>query len=455
MIKEELAEVRPATRDTPYLQLIQLEKEVRQAPDETALQFLMVNRIRTLIDCRQSLLLRLTSGQKLRVCASADVSVIEKHSPFIQGVEAAASELNKTASENQDQPRQIHGKEVSPELAQVSQQWSAANTLWVPLIHPDGQELGVLWLARNEPFSQHEITLASHLSEAYAHAWQARMPRKAEWLSVIRRKPFRWMALSVIVLLLLMPVRLSVLAPAEVVASDPVAVSAPMDAVISQILVEPNQQVSAGETLVALEDTGLRNQVNLAREELSVAQAELRKTRQLSFTDGRSTALIAELDARTRLKSAELAYAEDLYGRSTIKAEQPGIVVFRDENDWNGKPVRQGERIIYLADPATVELRVFLPARDAITLEAGTPVKLFLDVSPLKPLTATLSHASYDAEVTPDGLLAYRLTARFEEGAELPRIGLRGTAKLFGEKATLFMYLFRRPLAYVRQWLGL
>ncbi|MGI9275079.1 MAG: efflux RND transporter periplasmic adaptor subunit [Endozoicomonas sp.] len=455
MIREKLAEDRPSTRDTPYLQLIQLEKEVRQASDETALQFLMVNRIRTLIECRQSVLLRVTRGQALRVCVSADVPVIEKHSPLIQALETAANERFKTGSESQNQPQQWQGEEISAELSQISRQWSTANTLWIPLVHPDGQQLGVLWLARNEPFSQHEITLASHLSEAFAHAWLARMPRKAEWLTVIRRKPYRWMALGLIVLLMLMPVRLSVLAPAEVVANDPVAVSAPMDAVVSQILVQPNQLVSAGETLVAFEDTGLRNQVNLAREELSVAAAELRKTRQQSFTDGRSTALVAELEARTRLKRAELAYAEDLYGRSTIRAEQAGIVVFRDENDWNGKPVRQGERIIYLADPARVELRVFLPARDAITLEAGTPVKLFLDVSPLAPVTAVLTHASYDAEVTPDGLLAYRLTAQFEESMELPRIGLRGTAKLFGEKATLFMYLFRRPLSYVRQWLGL
>lgn len=53
----------------------------------------------------------------------------------------------------------------------------------------------------------------------------------------------------------------------------------------------------------------------------------------------------------------------------------------------------------------------------------------------------------------PGGQLAYRLDARFDEAP--PRIGLRGTAKLFGERAPLALYLLRRPLAGLRQSVGL
>ena len=50
-------------------------------------------------------------------------------------------------------------------------------------------------------------------------------------------------------------------------------------------------------------------------------------------------------------------------------------------------------------------------------------------------------------EVVRLGELAYRIRGDFEEGQVLPRIGMRGTAKLYGAPVTLGYYLLRRPLA--------
>ena len=64
-----------------------------------------------------------------------------------------------------------------------------------------------------------------------------------------------------------------------------------------------------------------------------------------------------------------------------------------------------------------------------------------------------LERAAYAAELMPGGNLAYRLDARFIEKA--PRIGLRGTAKVYAKRVPLAVYLFRRPLAALRKTLGL
>ncbi|MNF02465.1 hypothetical protein D3C80_2016120 [compost metagenome] len=77
---------------------------------------------------------------------------------------------------------------------------------------------------------------------------------------------------------------------------------------------------------------------------------------------------------------------------------------------------------------------------------------LFLDSDPLHRHEAKLERAAYEAQATAAGQLAYRLDATFL--GEPPRIGLRGTAKLYGERAPLAYYLLRRPLAAVRQGLG-
>jgi hypothetical protein len=138
-----------------------------------------------------------------------------------------------------------------------------------------------------------------------------------------------------------------------------------------------------------------------------------------------------------------------------VTATRSGIALFDDPNDWIGKPVTIGERLLEIADPSQGELEIWLPVSDAIKLDLGTNVDFFLNVAPDAPLLATLRQASYEATVSPSGVLGYRLKAKFAESSKVPRIGLRGTAKIYGEHVTLFYYLMRRPLAAVRQMLGL
>ena len=144
--------------------------------------------------------------------------------------------------------------------------------------------------------------------------------------------------------------------------------------------------------------------------------------------------------------------------RIEIRAASDGVVVFADINDWLGKPVITGERVALLGDPQSAGVMIWLPVADAIETEPGAPVRLFLQVAPLEPLQASLSQTGYQATLSPDGIASYRLRARFDgltpEQGELARIGLRGTAKIHGDRATLGYYLFRRPLAALREWLG-
>ena len=151
------------------------------------------------------------------------------------------------------------------------------------------------------------------------------------------------------------------------------------------------------------------------------------------------------------LRRAEMDFARDLMNRVTVKAEQAGLAFFTDANDWLGKPVAVGERILTLADPQVAEVDVNVPVNDAIVLQKGAEVSLYLNVDPLHPLRATVFHASYEPGLTPGGVLAYRVRADLAPDQPTPRIGLRGTAKILGDRVPLAFYLFRRPLAAMRQ----
>jgi len=131
-----------------------------------------------------------------------------------------------------------------------------------------------------------------------------------------------------------------------------------------------------------------------------------------------------------------------------------GLAIFDEPNDWIGRPVTIGERLLEIADPNEAELEIWLPVADAITLKPGAEVEFFLNVSPGAPLRAKLRQASYEATVSPAQLLGYRLKATLDDPAPTPRIGLRGTAKIYGESVDAVLLSGAPAAGGGRQFLG-
>jgi multidrug efflux pump subunit AcrA (membrane-fusion protein) len=259
----------------------------------------------------------------------------------------------------------------------------------------------------------------------------------------------------VVLALLMLPIHQTVLAPAEIIALNAVAVAAPVEGVIKTFHVQPNQPVRAGQRLFSFDDTTLRNRRDIAARGLDVAAIESHGAQQRAFDDTKARGEVATLQGRIAERRAELRAVEEQLRRIDVTAPRDGIAVFGDVNDWQGRPVVIGERVMQLADPDEAGVMVFLAVADAIALEQGARIRLFLDVAPLAPLDATLSETSYLAVLSPDGVASYRLRARLlAPGAGAARIGLKGTAKVYGEQVTLAYYLFRRPLSALRQWAG-
>ncbi|MFZ6045556.1 efflux RND transporter periplasmic adaptor subunit [Pseudomonas sp. CR3202] len=433
----------PGGAERVFALFLGLEKQARQAASTEQLAFAMVNDGQALFGFRHAALL--IAG---KVRALTGISLVEPNAPFVAFVEGAAGQL--LGHGLLDEPGAVQTARLDAQSCADWQALSAAQAFWLPLKDRGGATFGGLWLAREQPFNEAEQTLLVQLGDTYAHAWLALQPRKPwrlRWPTKTR------LALAAgLCLLLLVPVRQSVLAPAEVVPQGGRVVAAPLDGVIAEFLVKPNQNVAAGELLVRFDATSLKAQADVAERALGVAEAELKTSTQRAFADAESSARIDLLAARVEQKRAERDYARQLLARSEVRAERAGIAVFADAERWTGKPVQTGERLMQIADPAQAELRIELPVGDAIALQPGAEVALFLDSDPLDRHGARLERAAYEAETTAAGKLAYRLDAAFAEAP--PRIGLRGTAKLFGERAPLAYYLLRRPLAALRQSLG-
>jgi len=271
----------------------------------------------------------------------------------------------------------------------------------------------------------------------------------------LRQRRFALVLTLAGLLALLLPVRLSALAPAEVIALNAITVASPLDGVIGTVHVTPNALVKVGDLLFSLDPTSLNSRKEVAQKALLIARADELAAQQRAFDDIKSKGQLAVAVGQVREKEAELAAIDAMLKRVVVRAERGGIAVFADPNDWLGKPVQTGERVMQIANPGDAGVLIWLPVADALTLEKGAPIRLFLHTKPLSPVDAQLLQTSYQAALSPEGISAYRLRANFNEGEIKPRIGLRGTARISGDWSVLGYYLLRRPIAALREWTGL
>jgi hypothetical protein len=473
----------PSGLERTLAALLDLTRMARRARTEAELGFVLVNDTLQLQPYRQAALWRAGRG----VEALSGLVQPEAHAPYAQWLRAFCNHLQQRLRSSA-QPKAFTSLDLPPALAQPWADWWPAHALWLPLppdeatVPADASSPGApvqgraptseapavaaLVLARDEPWSDADQMLLQEWMAIWWHAWIAlrRRPRRtwlrpwrAEREGAARVRPWwwrpGWWLAGAVVALGFVPVRLSVLAPGELVPRNPMVVRAPLDGVIDTFHVRPNQDVALGQPLFGFDEALIRSRLRVAQQSLATANAEYRQTAQQSLVDARARPQLAAMAGRIEERTAEAAYLREQLQRSQVTAPQAGIALFDDPAQWIGKPVVVGERILRIAAPDDVEVEAWLAVGDAIDLAPGTPVQLFLNARPLEPVAATLRFMAHEAVQRPDGSHAYRLRASLTAPAG-HRVGLKGTARLEGERVPLAYWVLRRPIATARAWIG-
>lgn len=440
--------------------LWQLGARARAAASEQELAFTVVNETLSLMPYRQAALWRGPAPGV--VSAVSGLPQTDQGTPYVQwltGVSRALARAAGTPAAGGVGLRAFTSHDLPPEAAPLAEEWAAwwpAHGLWVPLADRAGQPLGALLFARDTVWTPTERALLAELSLAWSHAFVAFHPRAPlntrlrAWL-----KPGRALrrVLAGLALVCVLPVPLSVLAPAEVTPRDPFVVRAPLDGVIDRLYVQPNQRVEPGTPLLALEATTLQSRYDVARKDYDTAQEEYRQTAQRAVTEDKDRLDMALRKGKLEDSAVELEYSAQQLARIKVSANRAGVAVFADANDLNGRAVAVGEKVLAIADPAAVEVTAWLPVADNVDVRPGGTLTLYPKSSPLDAYDATIATVAYRAEPTPEGVLAYRVKARLAAGAH-PPLGSMGTARLHGRWVPLAYYVLRRPLTLARQWLG-
>lgn len=450
------------------LGLLDLERQARAAASPEELGFLLVNGTHGLTPYRQAAVWLADQG----VFALSGVLQPEANAPYVHWLEQVCLHLAGHAGAA---PRAITAQALPTALGQDWAEWWPAHALWLAMPAATGTPAGTtpgaragLLLVRDEPWPEPTQAWLHEWAQAWWHAFHAlHHHRVGGWRGWAQRlkthfqpasgqrwwqqNRVRWAA--AVLLVLALPVRLTVLAPGELVPAHPVVIRAPLDGVVDTFHIQPNQRVKKGQPLFGFDEALILSKLDVAEQALATAATEYRQTTQQALLDAKFRTQLALLTGKIDEKRAEVDYLRDQLLRARVLAPADGVALFDDPSEWIGKPVAVGERIMRIAALDDIEVEAWLPLGDAVALAPDTAVTLYLNASPLAPVDAQVRYQAHDAVQRPDGGYAYRVRATLAEPTA-HRVGLKGTAKLHGGWVPLAYWMLRRPWAWLRTTTG-
>lgn len=418
---------------SPIHAWLELEHRILKAKRPVEAEFAAINLAHTLVAYRQAAL------WDQGVVALSGAANVEANAPYVLWLDKIIRHLNP------NHPILVGAADLPAGLAEQWSDWLPAHGLMLPC----GR--AVLLFASDQPFAEGEVALLERLADLVGVTRAALSPGKMRFtLPEGRRK---WMLVAVGVWTLFFPVTGSVLAPAESVPAHPVMVRAPLDGVVDKVLVRPNDAVVEGQVLFALDATTLTGRLDVARQTQATAEAEYRQAAQAMVFDSKAKAQVAILAGKAEEKAAEVRLLESQLARIEAKAPRPGIAVFDDAADWTGRPVVVGEKVMAVADETDTEIEAWVSVADVGEVRVDGVLTFFLNTDPLSPVKARVRSVAYEASARPDSTIAHRVRASLTS-PQKPRLGLKGTARIDGDTVPMVWWVFRRPLATLRQFIG-
>jgi len=273
------------------------------------------------------------------------------------------------------------------EFADLREENKGISALWLPIQAGDRLVAGLLLERWGEvQWQNNELRLLEHLVSGYSALWEQFFLREKLFIRLIncfRRKPVLIAILIVcLVIGFFCPVNLKVVAPCEVVAMDPVIISAPLEGVVEKINVSPGQEVSIGEQLYSYDKRIPLQELAVARKQVQIAVSQVNLLKAKAYEQDKARAELVILERRLQQEKMRLELAEHNARQLKVVSPVAGAVMIQKPHEWKGKPVRVGERVMAVVDPGRTIVRIWIPEDDNISFNWKKDAKIILNVEP-------------------------------------------------------------------------
>ena len=228
------------------------------------------------------------------------------------------------------------------------------------------------------------------------------------------------------------------------------------DGPIAQCFKQEGDIVRKGERIARYDTAQLEYKLADARSSLQETEAELALEQQNAFTDESKLGKTKLLQAKCDSMKVAVKEAEWFLAHADITAPADGILALTDRRaeQLTGKAVRTGDKLFEIFSTGNVTARILVPEQNSSILQKKFTVRLFLYTKPEQPIEAQVIEIAAHPELTERQTYCYPVTVKLPSEKEISevRFGMRGTAKLYGEKVFAGYFLIKNLILYIRKW---
>lgn len=423
------------------ISIFDVDNALRRAKNEQEAFILAVNLLRNLFPYETGI--GFSYHQRFQAIAHSDIPTFDQKSSVIQAI---TKYINKNILS--DSAEIFPASDISSDLTKQGMEF----VMVVPVKRfVDGKVLGSLIFISTSGFSKDSLVLANHCAETLSlvlgsFGKSSYFPWK-NW--------FRYGIVAAMVgFIFMIKIPMFTLGNAQVIPKDPIIITAPMNGVVKKVNVKSSDIVRKGELLVTFDDIEIRGKQRVAAQTINISASEMVKQERASFFDPGIKNKLEESRAEKAVRSMEYHAITSQLGKLSVSSPSNGTVVLDDPIALVGKPVKAGEKLLSIVNPQNIQVEFYVPVHESNVFKVGSAANIYLDYDPMHPITAVVSDIAYEPIVTSSNILSYKGHLKIDSNQSIPAIGMCGKVKIKDEEATLFWYLFKKPLTYVRWYFG-
>ena len=304
---------------------------------------------------------------------------------------------------------------------------------------------------------KNKLTLLSkHYAEAIwynvVHSRKTLFPKLLKYKKHL--KPLKLIGCALFVLLLLLVffrVNLNVAADFELIPTKKEIEYAPFSGKIGTVFYENGSHVRKGDTVIKYDNQELLYELSQVQNKYNRTSAELDLIRQKAFAKGEDLGKVKLVSLRRKAEEIEIEKLKWYLDKVSMKSKITGTVVVDRKEKLEGKVVQAGEKLFEIISQKDLEAEIMVNQRDASLLKKITSISLYLYAKPEEEITAGVISVSPKPELTQNRQFCYIVRVKLSKSPSHLMYGMRGVARVEGEKVSLGYYLFRNAILWYRK----
>ncbi len=356
--------------------------------------------------------------------------------------------------------RKTFQKEKDADAFSFLEQYSGSVTAyWLPL-KPWGKLRYGLWFERwGQPWEEKDVkrldlagmSIQSALERLEPDTLGNRLKEK-----MVKKSWFPAIAGIMLLILLFCHVPLRVVAPCEIIPKNPFIVTAPLSGVVSEVVVQSGAYVEPGAVLFRYDPRVVMEDLNIARQQVKILETGIRITQINALTSPDAKAELAIMQYKLKQEQIRLKLAEYRASQLQVTAKVAAEVIpLADPDEWRGRPVEIGEKVLMLAKSGEILLRIWISEADNVCFASDAPVKILFNAMPDESFTALLEYVAPTVTLSTAGVPSVMAEGQFTgmtpEKKKLLRPGLKGNAIIYGDQVSVAYWLLRKPWTAMRK----